>query len=155
MDMKVCFFEFRLGGGSMNESPSLRLRGRLGHRGFGVLFALLFILLAVAPSRPAHAGAILGWKWSSIGPEPECCWGPYPGGETGRTTAIAVNPQNPDDIWIGTAGGGADDQGLKRHQTGFGRKSYTPCLTSAPPARERANRAAPSKAGCPVEKEQR
>jgi uncharacterized repeat protein (TIGR01451 family) len=72
--------------------------------GFGVLFALLFILLAVAPSHPAHAGAITGWKWSSIGPEPDCCF--FGGGETGRTTAVAVNPTNGDDIWIGTAGGG-------------------------------------------------
>ncbi|HEV8122075.1 MAG TPA: hypothetical protein VGQ67_13850, partial [Candidatus Polarisedimenticolia bacterium] len=88
----------------MNESRSLRLRGHRGHMGFGVLFALLFILLAVAPSHPAHAGAITGWKWSSIGPEPDCCF--FGGGETGRTTAVAVNPTNGDDIWIGTAGGG-------------------------------------------------
>jgi uncharacterized repeat protein (TIGR01451 family) len=67
---------------------------------------LLFVVLALAlaPSRQAHGGPIPGSKWSSIGPEPDCCF--FNGGETGRTTAIAVNPQNPDDIWIGTAGGG-------------------------------------------------
>jgi uncharacterized repeat protein (TIGR01451 family) len=68
----------------------------------GLVF--LFVVLVLAPSRPAQGGAIIGWKWSSIGPEPDCCF--FDGGETGRATAIAVNPQNPDDIWIGTAGGG-------------------------------------------------
>jgi uncharacterized repeat protein (TIGR01451 family) len=66
---------------------------------------LLFLALLPVLVRPAHGGAISGWKWSSIGPEPDCCFG-YNGGETGRATAIAVNPQNPDDVWIGTAGGG-------------------------------------------------
>ena len=71
-----------------------------------VVLVLLFALvaLALAPSRPAQGGPIPGSKWSSIGPEPDCCFFPY--GETGRATSIAVNPQNPDDVWIGTAGGG-------------------------------------------------
>ncbi len=68
----------------------------------GLVF--LFVVLTLAPSRPAQGGAITGSKWSSIGPEPDCCF--FNGGETGRTTAVAVNPQDPDDIWIGTAGGG-------------------------------------------------
>ncbi|HET8947312.1 MAG TPA: hypothetical protein VFQ07_10040, partial [Candidatus Polarisedimenticolia bacterium] len=66
----------------------------------------LFVLLVLLQAPPAQGGAILGWKWSSIGPEPADGWSLYPGGQTGRTTAIAVNPQNPDDVWIGTAGGG-------------------------------------------------
>jgi uncharacterized repeat protein (TIGR01451 family) len=67
---------------------------------------LLFVVLALAlaPSRPAQGGQIPGSKWTSIGPEPDCCFFPY--GETGRVTSIAVNPQNPDDVWIGSAGGG-------------------------------------------------
>jgi uncharacterized repeat protein (TIGR01451 family) len=69
-----------------------------------VCLVLLSVALALAPSRPAQGGAIIGWKWSSIGPEPDCCF--FNGGETGRATAVAVNPQNADDIWIGTAGGG-------------------------------------------------
>ena len=71
-----------------------------------VVLVLLFALVAVAlaPSRPAEGGPIPGSKWSSIGPEPDCCFFPF--GETGRATSIAVNPQNPDDVWIGTAGGG-------------------------------------------------
>jgi hypothetical protein len=71
-----------------------------------VVLVLLFALIAVAlaPSRPAEGGPIPGSKWSSIGPEPDCCFFHY--GETGRATSVAVNPQNPDDVWIGTAGGG-------------------------------------------------
>jgi uncharacterized repeat protein (TIGR01451 family) len=69
-----------------------------------MVFLFVVLTLALAPSRPAQGNPIVGWKWSSIGPEPS--WQFFNGGETGRTTAIAVNPQNPDDIWIGTAGGG-------------------------------------------------
>ena len=77
-------------------------RKRMAWVGLGFLFVVL--TLALAPSRPALGGPIPGNKWTSIGPEPDCCFFPY--GETGRATAIAVNPQNPDDVWIGTAGGG-------------------------------------------------
>jgi hypothetical protein len=69
-----------------------------------MLLFVVVLALALAPSRPAQGSPIIGWKWSSIGPEPDCCF--FDGGETGRTTAIAVNPQNPDDVWIGTANGG-------------------------------------------------
>src|SRR6266567_5267385 len=47
----------------------------------GLVF--LFVVLTLAPSRPAQGGAITGSKWSSIGPEPDCCF--FNGGETGRT----------------------------------------------------------------------
>jgi photosystem II stability/assembly factor-like uncharacterized protein len=61
-------------------------------------------VLGLASAVPALAGPITGYKWNSIGPQPDCCF--FPGGETGRTTSIAVNPADPNDIWIGTAGGG-------------------------------------------------
>ena len=70
-----------------------------------LMLLLVVLALALAPPRPALGSPIPGSKWSSIGPEPDCCFFP-PYGETGRATSIAVNPQNPDDVWIGTAGGG-------------------------------------------------
>lgn len=48
--------------------------------------------------------AIEGTNWFPIGPAP--IQGFFPGGVTGRASAIAVNPENPDDIWLGTAAGG-------------------------------------------------
>jgi hypothetical protein len=81
----------------MTSSPS-----RFARVALQLLFAAFAFVLV--PSRPAQGGPIPGSKWASIGPEPDCCFFPY--GETGRTTSIAVNPQNPDDVWIGTAGGG-------------------------------------------------
>jgi hypothetical protein len=62
--------------------------------------------IALVPAPPAEGGPIVGWKWASIGPQPDSQFVLAPGGDTGRTTAIAVNPFNPDDVWIGTAGGG-------------------------------------------------
>jgi hypothetical protein len=69
-----------------------------------VCLVLLFAVLPLTSTRPVQGNPISGWKWSSIGPEKDCCF--FQGGETGRATAIAANPQNRDDIWVGTAGGG-------------------------------------------------
>lgn len=58
----------------------------------------------VSKARPPSASAILGDTWFPIGPAP--IDGFFPGGVTGRASAIAVNPLNPDDVWLGTAAGG-------------------------------------------------
>ena len=52
---------------------------------------------------PAGA-AIEGTTWFPIGPAP--IDGFFKGGATGRASAVAVNPANVDDIWLGTAAGG-------------------------------------------------
>ena len=51
-----------------------------------------------------RAGVITGNKWYPMGPKPSCCF--FNGGEGGRATSLAVNQFNPDDLWLGTAGGG-------------------------------------------------
>src|SRR5882672_9513453 len=70
------------------------------HLTWAVVCAFAFALAAIVP---AHA-VIQGTSWFPIGPAPSCCF--FPGGEAGRATAVAVNPANFFDIWIGTAGGG-------------------------------------------------
>jgi len=57
----------------------------------------------LAATGPARA-VIQGTTWFPIGPAPSCCF--FPGGESGRATAVAVNPANFSEVWIGTAGGG-------------------------------------------------
>lgn len=52
---------------------------------------------------PAQA-AIEGTTWFPLGPAP--IDGFFRGGVSGRATAIAANPDNPDEIWVGTAAGG-------------------------------------------------
>ena len=63
---------------------------------------LVLILLSLTLAPPAIS--LTGYRWYPIGPSP----GPglFPGDAAGRVTAIAVNPSNQDDVWIGTAGGG-------------------------------------------------
>jgi photosystem II stability/assembly factor-like uncharacterized protein len=64
-----------------------------------VLFLAQLLLL------PAAAGAgIIGSTWEPIGPDP--INGFFNGGVVGRATAIAVNPSNGNQIWLGTASGG-------------------------------------------------
>jgi photosystem II stability/assembly factor-like uncharacterized protein len=68
--------------------------------------------LLLAPGASGYDLTFLS-NWQSIGPEPSCCF--LPGGDTGRATAIAVNPLNKNDVWLGTAGGGvwhSPDAGL-------------------------------------------
>lgn len=48
--------------------------------------------------------AIEGDTWFPMGPAPIC--GGFEGGDSGRASAIAVNPFNADEIWLGTAAGG-------------------------------------------------
>jgi hypothetical protein len=67
-------------------------------------WVVLAILAAgLAATGPAQA-VIQGTTWFPIGPAPSCCF--FPGGESGRTTSVAVNPANFFEVWIGTAGGG-------------------------------------------------
>ncbi len=59
--------------------------------------------VAAAGAQPApNDGA-----WTPLGPAPEaystCCWQQN---NSGRITSVAVNPQNSNDIWIGSADGG-------------------------------------------------
>lgn len=61
-------------------------------------------LLLIGPLASARAAAISGNGWFPIGPAP--AWGMFPGGVAGRASALAVNPMNASDLWLGTAGGG-------------------------------------------------
>ncbi len=65
--------------------------------------ALVSTLLFSALAAPTFA-TIEGTTWFPLGPAP--IDGFFAGGTTGRATAIAVNPANPDEIWLGTATGG-------------------------------------------------
>lgn len=64
---------------------------------------LVCLAIAVAAALPALA-QIEGTNWFPIGPAPIS--GFFAGGATGRASAIAVNPMNRDDVWVGTAAGG-------------------------------------------------
>jgi len=61
---------------------------------------LLFLVLFTVPA----AAQIEGDTWFPIGPAPIS--GFFKGGGTGRASAIAVNPMNKDEVWLGTAAGG-------------------------------------------------
>ena len=69
---------------------------------------ILFLLVFWAPAMRGQS-VIQGINWFPIGPAD------YANGQTqgdsrvhasGRATIIAVNPSNPNDVWLGTAGGG-------------------------------------------------
>jgi hypothetical protein len=85
------------------------LRIRLGRPTY--LFAITFLALALCmvPSQLHGQSVIKGINWFPIGPAD------YANGQTqgdsrvhasGRASIIAVNPVNPSDVWLGTAGGG-------------------------------------------------
>jgi hypothetical protein len=71
---------------------------------FVAVVAVAASLAMTVPVGRIQASSGILYKWKPLGPEPSCCF--FPGGETGRATAIAVNPFNKDDVWIGAAGGG-------------------------------------------------
>ncbi len=69
--------------------------------GFLSLFTFVAMLSMVAP--PLWA-TIDGSTWFPIGPAP--IDGFFAGGASGRASAIAVNPANANEVWLGTAAGG-------------------------------------------------
>src|SRR5262245_51782549 len=79
------------------KDPMTHNQRRFILRGLAVVVALLI------SSGKARGYSNTGYHWKEIGPAPSCC---FFSGESGRATAIAVNPFNKDDVWIGTAGGG-------------------------------------------------
>jgi photosystem II stability/assembly factor-like uncharacterized protein len=66
--------------------------------------AVFMLLVSFACFSLKTQAAIEGNTWLPIGPGP--IKGFFPGGVTGRASAIAANPFNPDDVYIGTASGG-------------------------------------------------
>ncbi|HEV8374823.1 MAG TPA: hypothetical protein VGR38_01160 [Candidatus Polarisedimenticolia bacterium] len=65
---------------------------------------VIVVVALLSAFRGGIRAGIEGDNWFPIGPAP--INGFFNGGVTGRSTAVAVNPQNPDDVWVGTAGGG-------------------------------------------------
>lgn len=72
-------------------------------RRIGLVAAIFFASVVVFHASPSWA-TIEGDSWFPIGPAP--IDGFFAGGATGRASAIAVNPQNPDEVYLGTAAGG-------------------------------------------------
>jgi hypothetical protein len=62
--------------------------------------AALALLLTASVSQAGISGS----KWTAIGPAP--IGGFFKGGVSGRATAIAVNPFDGTQVWLGTASGG-------------------------------------------------
>lgn len=73
-------------------------------RARGIFSPAAVTLSLLAGAAAPAGGAIEGTTWFPIGPAP--IDGFFAGGVSGRATAIAVNPENPDEIWLGTASGG-------------------------------------------------
>jgi hypothetical protein len=80
--------------------------GMLGSKAHGVGGLLLFLLSSAEAE-------IAGSSFFPIGPAP--IHGFFSGGVTGRASSMAINPTDPDDIWVGAASGGvwrSTDRGL-------------------------------------------
>ena len=81
-------------------------RNEVRRSGFS-FFALL--LLFVTPAPLIAQSVIKGTTWFPIGPADVSNGQAWDNGRTsvsGRATVIAVNPKNPDELWLGTASGG-------------------------------------------------
>ena len=74
-------------------------------RNLRFLAALLGIFLLALAWTAQYRAAIEGINWFPIGPAPGH-FGSFPGGISGRATAVAANPANANDIWLGTSQGG-------------------------------------------------
>ena len=80
-------------------------RGRSSARAWGLRsIALALVALAGLLTSGLPQAQISGTKWAPIGPAP--IGGFFKGGVSGRATAIAVNPFDGDQVWLGTAQGG-------------------------------------------------
>ena len=73
------------------------------------LWTIALILAAMSPGLLVGQSIIKGINWFPIGPA-DVSNGQTNGfgrvNTSGRATVIAVNPQNPNELWLGTAGGG-------------------------------------------------
>src|SRR6266567_8250269 len=72
------------------------------------LWLLIIVILCLASWR-LGAQTIGGSTWFPIGPADVSNGQTYGAGRvnvSGRATVIAVNPSNPNDVWLGTATGG-------------------------------------------------
>ena len=85
------------------EQNDARRPGRVRAQGFLIRWLALVTFAGLLPfgSPPAQ---ISGTEWTPIGPAP--IGGFFKGGVSGRATAIAVNPFNGAQVWLGTAQGG-------------------------------------------------
>src|SRR5262249_35700050 len=79
---------------------------RFGSLSFRIV---VFLVACLSPVVLRGQGTINGINWFPIGPADisnELTYGGTRTNASGRATAIAVNPLNPDDVWLGTAAGG-------------------------------------------------
>src|SRR3989441_6913060 len=73
----------------------------------GIVLITLVVLVSVTSAGPCLAASLIqGDTWFPIGPAPILGFYTPNSNYSGRATAIAVNPHNVDDVWLGTAGGG-------------------------------------------------
>ena len=77
---------------------------RAAPRSYAAPCALLALAWVCLGSQPTQAQPIGGSRWHPIGPAP--IGGFFPGGVAGRASAIAINPLNYDQVFLGTASGG-------------------------------------------------
>ena len=84
--------------------PATGNRVRVILRGRGPTLLLAALASGLLGAQPAPA-AIQGINWFPIGPSP-IVNSDFGGVVSGRATAVAVNPSNVNDVWLGTAGGG-------------------------------------------------
>ena len=79
------------------------------HRMYNLLLLIAFSTLCLITRTLCGQTTISGINWFPIGPADISNGQTYGSGRvsvSGRATAIAVNPKNPNDVWLGTASGG-------------------------------------------------
>jgi len=83
--------------------------GRRYELRFSSLQIVVLLLVCLAPGRVRAQSPISGINWFPIGPADLSNGQTYGDGRvnvSGRASVIAVNPSNPNDVWLGTATGG-------------------------------------------------